>query len=290
MTYKKVQNYKTPPSILAFSNGNFYGESITISNEKLQLDEDGERNLPNGVVVVKDTADKIRFLPRVKATEKITTSDSVLNVTEPFAISVGDELEIVLPYSVATVSGFTAGETVSLSVNEQSVSVVAEAVDADNSGVATKLKNEINSNRSVNNQVSAVSNGAEIYILGANITATHDIAVTSDVSLTLTLSHATNGKLTKESTSVGTVSSVDRANNTITLDANSAVEFIQDVPIGVVIKEIRGIIEHEYNMTDMTKHNFSLLTQSNGVFSNRMPYVDSDVKSELSGIRFITQM
>lgn len=288
MTFKSQQSYNTPPSILAFSCGNFYGRNATVSNEKVQIGKNDERNVPAGAVVCTDASGMVRFLPRVKATEKVTTVDATFPVSNPYAVAPGDVLEIVLPYSIVTVSAFGAGNTVTVAVDGNVVSLDTVAEDTDNAGVASRLATLINADRAANKLVSAVANGDEVYVIGNSILSSHDIAVTSNLT-TLTLSHATGDKLTKESTAVGTVSSVDRVNGTITLTATSAVEFIQDVPVGVKVNKIHGISEHTHNMTVKSMLHLSLLTDSEGVYEQRLPYFDSDIADELPGIRFDTK-
>lgn len=290
MPFVKRQQYKKSPEIVAFNNGNYFTRSITLENKNVPLDDNDARTVPAGAII-SEVNNNYRFLPRVNTTQNIATGATQLNVSNPFSLKIGDVLDVVLPYEIIEVgTAGSTGDTVTVTVNSDIV--VTAYVTADENGDKVKnadlIASQINSNLQASRHVSAYSDGVDsVWVTAKNIFDRPSIAVsTSGVGVFNLIRNS--GSIYLQTTSIGAITAIDRVNGTVTIDAPSGLSNIvpSDMPIGVRDANILGLICNDYDMTDKYVQNFALLTQSNGVYKNRLPYLDDDVESQLSQIVF----
>lgn len=288
MPFVKRQQYNKSPEIIAFNNGNYFTKSITLENKNVPLDDNDSRTIPAGTII-SEIEGTYRFLPRVKTTQNVATDATELNVSNPFSLKAGDDLYVVLPYEIVTVGTAASTDDVMTVTINGDIVVTAKATadeDSDKAATANFLASKINNNFQASHHVTAFSDGVDkVWVMANNIFSRPSIAVDNAGTGTLSVGDA---NVYLNTTSIGTVSSIDRVNEKVIIESQSGLSNIipSGVAIGVRDAKVLGLICHDYDMTDKYVQNFGLLTKSNGVFKNRLPYLDTDVEYQLSEIVF----
>jgi len=290
MPFVKRQQYNKSPEIVAFNNGNYFTRSITLENKNVPLDDNDARTVPAGAII-SEVNGNYRFLPRVKTTQNIATDATELNVSNPFSLKSGDVLDVVLPYEIILVDTAAAtDDAITVTVNSDIVVNMTSTADqnVDKAKTADFIASGINNNLQASRHVTAYSDGIDsVWVTAKSIFNRPSISASNAGTGILSLVR-NSGDVYLQNTSIGTITAIDRVNGTLTIASQSGLSNVvpSNMPIGVRDANILGLICHDYDMTDKYVQNFGLLTQSNGVFKNRMPYLDNDVEYQLSQIVF----
>ena len=288
MPYKNVKRYTRSPAILAHNNANYFTKSITLENTNVPLDDNDERTIPSGAIVSKVDG-KYRFLPRVKSRNSIGTGNAEVDVTNPFSLMKNDKLYVVMPYEAISVD--TAGadsDTLTITLDDDiQVEVNVTSTEANDKGKqADLIAKTVNNDLQASQKVHAVSDENDtVWILQNNIFDRSTLATSASGSIIVSFVR-NSGNLRLNNTAIGTVSSIDRVNQKVTLTSNAGLSVPADVSIGVRNAEMIGVIVEDYDMTIANVQNLAPCTHSMGIYKNRLPHYDEDVDYQLENITF----
>lgn len=280
MSYRKMMTFDTDKAILAFATGNIFGKSITLAENGIPFDANGNKTIPSGIFVAEKADGTYRFLPRASVTTAIATSSPTIAVSPVIPFEVGEALYILEPYTVLTITAVSATQTQTITINGVTASAVASnTVNAD---LAVLVANAVNNTLGINNIAYAIASGDDVYLFPKDGKSL--LGVTEGGTATATLSAAT---MAYNNTAIGTISSIDAVAKTITLGANAAVA----VPVGAKIgtrniKSIVGMCLGSMDLTEQNRVNLAILTESSGVREHLLPYFEEGFRQLFPKIIF----
>lgn len=284
MSYRKMMTFNSDKAILAFSSGNIFGKSITLVENGIPFDENGNKTVPSGMFVAEKTDGTYRFLPRAKVTTAITTASPTIAVSPVIPFEVGESLYILEPYVSLTITAVTAAQTQTITIN--GITATATASTAVNADLAILVANAVNNTIGINTVAYAIASGDSVYIFPKDGKSL--LGVTEGGTATATLSGAT---MAYNATAIGTIASINAVAKTITLGANAAVA----VPVGVNIgtrniKSIVGMCLGGMDLTEQNRVNLAILTESSGVREHLLPYFEEGFRDLFPKVIFSTNI
>lgn len=285
MSYIQRSNYKQDKQIFIYPTVNETTRNVVIENTNVQLNSDGEREVPPGMFLSL-VGSTVRHLPRLTLTTATGTGSTSVVGTPVFQFTAGDVLYVVEPYAIVTQGGtLAAADTVTVTIENHAV--VSTATGSSLATNASLIAANINADAYLSQIVKAIASSTSVYVYAKNGISTYTIAV-ADSSGDLTT--AISGSLTKLAigSAVGTVSTVDTATNTITLTGNASVVLPVGTHVGVKTNQIYGLDPLSRDMTEQNKLNIACFTSSTGVMENNLPYIDDDVKRRFPKMNFQT--
>lgn len=244
-----------------------------------------------------------RILPRM--TTRLATAANATSISFPVGTAgifiPGGVLSIIAPSVrltvTSTASGWTANDTITVTIN--GVSVVYTVVSADigasltatNANIATKVISAIASNPYTSRLVSALSVAGTV---PASTIVFWAKDFTSLYSFTASAT-ATNGSVTASgavfvpNTSIGTISAVDPVTDTVTISA-AAVSVPLGMPIGVAASspENLGMLSPAVpiDLLYRESQNYALYLEAD-VYRDRLPYIDGQLIALYPEIRLV---
>ena len=280
MSYRKMMRFDTDKAILAFACGNQFGKSITLEENGIPFDENGNKSVPSGMFVAEKSDGSYRFLPRATVKTAITTGSPNLSVSPVIPFEIGESLFIIEPHTILTITDVEAAQTQTITINGSIASVVATtAVNAD---LAVLVADAVNNTTPINTVAYAIATGDTVYLFPKDGKSL--LSVTEGGTATATLSAAA---MAYNNTSLGTIASINAVSKVITLAADSAVA----VPVGVKIgtrniKSIIGLAIGGMDLTEQDRVNLAILTQSGGVREHLLPYFEEGFRQMFPQILF----
>ena len=249
----------------------------TIAQQYVSRDEYGDWVVPAGLFTAR-VGGVDRFLPRAVATAAVATTSPTVAVTPHQVFVAGDTIEIIQNYAVVGFDGtWVANETLTVTIDgipgTHTVVDIALADLADQAAVSL--------NGSPAGRVAEfVSNGAgNIFVFAKQPYASLSIAVaeTSTAGTALVGGGATN--LAGVGTEIGTVSVVDFANKSLTLEANAAVDVPPGVRVGIAsgLEHVYGLYNHSIDFERESYKALKGIVGASMIYKDNLPYWDSDL-------------
>lgn len=280
MSYRKMQRFDTDKALLAFSSGNIFGKSITLEENGIPFDENGNKSVPSGMFVAEKADGSYRFLPRATVKTAIATNSPTIAVSPVIPFEVGEALYILEPHTILTITAVTAAQTQTITVN--GITATATASTGVNADLAILVANAVNTTGGINSEIYAIASGDSVYLFPKDGKSL--LGVTEGGTATATLSGAT---MAYNNTAIGTIASINAVAKTITLGANAAVA----VPVGVNIgtrniKNIIGMCVGGMDLTEQNRVNLAILTESSGVREHLLPYFEEGFRKMFPKVIF----
>lgn len=280
MSYRKMMTFDTDKAILAFATGNIFGKSITLAENGIPFDANGNKTIPSGIFVAEKADGTYRFLPRAKVTTAITTNSPSIAVSPVIPFEVGEALYILEPHTILTITAVEADNTQTITIN--GVTATATASTSVNADLAVLVANAVNNTGGINTLAYAIASGDSVYLFPKDGKSL--LGVTEGGTATATLSGAT---MAYNNTAIGTIASINAVAKTITLGANATVA----VPVGVNIgtrniKSVVGMCLGSMDLTEQNRVNLAILTESSGVREHLLPYFEEGFRQLFPKIIF----
>lgn len=269
--FNQSQVFLTDKAILAFTEGNIANISATVTDQFIGLNSENRRTVPEGLFVA-EVGNVVRFLPRAKVKVATSTSSPIVNMS-PYNIFVpGDILHVNDPYVILTVTASAATQTQTITVSGRTATATVTTNNTTTS--ASEIALAINSAAYVQEIVYALSVNNLVYIFAKD--GITNIPITEGGTVTATLSGAI---LATNTTSIGTIQSINPITGDVTLSANSSVVLPVGTGIGVHINKILGLHVHSVDFDIATAKDLALYTQAAGVRIQYLPYYDGLIKT-----------
>jgi hypothetical protein len=290
MSYLNRKNFTLPKTIVAYSTGNFNGVSATIDGSNIPQDTYGNRLIEEGTLVAK-VNNQYRLAPLAKTlTPIVSATTTVIGVDPVEVFQVGDKVSLLYGSGSITLSGQNVGSTAIITLGTYKLTVtLTSAVRAE---ALAQIQDAINYDPILKNNIFVIANSANANSLF--VSDIHDelttlsFGLSTDSTVTGTVSPST---LNPSSTYLGTIASINGINSTITL-ASAVPTLSATLPIGVTIGincEVKGILPVAYEFSDKVRQNVALLTESSGVYQQRLTYFDPKIGKQLPKIKFDTK-
>ena len=279
MRYRET-DYDSDNKILAGVAGLRSPVHITLDETKFTAGTDGLKCVEAGFWVSESTDNLGRVLPRAKTTAAATTTDSVLTLdnVQPFVAT--DELYVV-PASVQVDLGaaWAIGDTLTVTVAGLPFTYTAIAA-GDAAAFGAAFADAFNANPATRRLAQAIAGTTAVTIVSADYAVPHTITVAATGS-TATI----DGGLTilTPFRALGTVQSVDVANNTLTLTAPATVNVAEGVPVGTGDKPIGFHLRSHDFEEECGAAMYTSLSGKRGAF----PYLDAGLEAEFVEIQAV---
>jgi len=281
MSFASRTNYKLDKPILAYDKGNVWGRSILMTNEKVALNSEGSRLIPEGVFLSR-VGEDVRILPRAKVTQATTTGTATLKMSPYFQFVAGDVLNILEPYAIITAATVGVGQTLIVTVGGFAATYTSETtVLADFFAEAATFFNDA---PILGTTANFVASATQLFVFAADGVTLHSIEVAGTVGTPAITGAAT--ALAFNNTAVGTILATDEASEVVTLTGNASVALPVGVSIGVRTNEVYGLSVKSQDMTVKNRYNFACLTESSGVRVKFLPYFDGSLAQAFPKILF----
>ncbi len=277
MSYFRRESYVQSSAILAFCEGLAAPHSVTITNDYVQGNKSGFKEVPAGLFVAK-VGNVFRFLPRGVVTTAITTGSAavVLNTWQLF--KAGDVLKQVAPSATLTLTTLAVGNTVALTGSGLTATYTAATTNTTTEAASAAIYY----NASVlSKYFEFAASGNTVLIYGKDNVTLHPVSVTSTGTATLS-----GSALAKNTTAIGTVQSFDATTGTIYLAANAAVALPVGAKVGVDVSDIVGLNIDAHDLTYEPRKHINVYTEAVGVYKDALPYFDGEIEAAVNNIRF----
>lgn len=272
MARVREQSYDVDKEILATSHGLRSPIHRSIDDTLVTANVSGYKPILPGTFFCESGVEGMaRPLPRGKVTEAATTASTSVKVDLASYFTEGDELVVIPPYRLLTLTGtWAANDTLTTVIGGDSIT--ATAAGSSKSAIATLAATNINSDASLSDRVTAIASGDAIYIYSSDsltqysLTATATTAGDGDVTV--------SGTPLLPNTPIGIVDAVDVATGALALTSTAAVALPVGMPIGIVAKPI-GMLATGLDLTyDSLDQGFYV---SATVYGQRLPYWDGEL-------------
>ena len=277
MSYFRRESYVQSSAILAFCEGLAAPHSITITNDYVQGNKNGFKEVPAGLFVSR-VGSVFRFLPRGVVTEAVSTSSASVKLNTWQLFKAGDVLKVVAPSAVLTLTTLAVGNTITLT----GAGVTAVYTAATTNTTTEAVSAAIAYNNSVlNKYFEFVASGNTVIIYGKDNVTLHPVSVSSTGTVALS-----GSALTKNTTAIGTVQSFDASTSTIYLSGNAAVALPVGAKVGVDVNDIVGLNIDAHDLTYEPRKHINVYTEAVGVYKDALPYFDGEIEAAVNNIRF----
>lgn len=255
------------------------GGSVSILTSTISPDANGEKTLAAGHTVSR-VGNAFRFTPRSKVSAAFTTGAATGTLSNWKVFRTGDVLRIVEPYATITLAG-TYGNTDTVTVTVQGIALAVTTGSTVLADIAATVAAAINASSALSPMVTAIASGAIIYLFANDGITLYSLAATENAaSGTATAS----GSALAYGAALGTISTISTA-GVITLGANAAMAVPVGANVGVVVDEVLGIYGHSIDATLHTSVDIAYVAEAQ-VYTGALPYLDGDIKRQLSNIQF----
>lgn len=282
-TWTRKESHISDPPILAFADNVSTPYSITLLDDKVNLDASGKRTFPAGMIICK-IGSEYRLLPRGTTAAAITASSTTSFTVSPYqGFYAGDVLSSILPFTTVTAAGTYANtETATVTIDGRAT-VSTFTGTPTLTQVAAQIATDINNNDAVNQLVTAVASAAIVYIFGSNGTTLRTVTASET---------ATAGTLTAGAAAlvanapVGTVQSVVQTTGntgTITLTAVAGTTLPIGTAVGVLVDELYGIYPTSQDLTDLAEVCIAPIEEGK-IWRGSLPHWDGDLARRLPNL------
>jgi len=242
--------------------------SIAVSASNVGMNIDGVKAVPAGLFLAKVSGVN-RYLPRDKTRASVSTSVAAIPVNYPELFKAGDILFPLEKSATLTIGGtLVAGEkvyfsykgtTVTYTLGSTSTTTEATALAAALTASAELAEKGLyftNPSNGVVGIFSMVGGDNENFVSSNSDSGTFTLTAFADQAV------------------LGTVSSVDYANQEIDLVANAAVALRSGAVVGTLVDKIYGLQIHSGVYTNKPLCHLNAITGASGVYQGNLPYWD----------------
>ncbi len=283
MTWSRNEPFQREKPVIAFVDGIQTPYSVLLSNKRFPYDNRGRKTSPSGIFVCR-MGTEVHPLPRSTVVSAFTTTSNTAVVSLPAFFLPGDQLQVVEPYTISTISGaYPVGSTITCNIgNFTSVTLTFDITNATtaSTAAASTLASFINSNANLSQRIFAIADGSLVYTFSKQ--GLENVPTNFVVTGGGAIASSTTAELIAV---IGTVVSV-ALDGTVLLTGNAAVNVPVGAHIGVPVDEIYGVYPHAMDVTNRVSSPIAPVAGAHGVFEGALPYIDGDIKRRLSRIRF----
>lgn len=264
-------------------------KSVTINAQNVGLNSSGLKVVPAGLFLA-DVGGAVRFLPRDTVQTAVTGgADTAIEGTLPVVFLAGDEIYHLEPSGLITLAlTWAAADTVTITISEPSlginVSYTHTQVGADLNALDDELVAALNTATNPLYPYARFEVGAageiEVYSRGYEFNMVVAATTAGDGTATVT------NQLDSTPVLVGTVSTVDYANNTLNLAAAAAVDLGVGARIGVLSSNIYGLYNHSKDFTDVPYCDLKAIERADRVYKAALPYYDQELDARFPNMIF----
>ena len=272
--------YGEGQAIVAFVDGVDTTMSITVSRDRIKLNEKKRWSLPPGLFFAR-IGNSWHPLPRTELTQAIAGTTGKLKNFQLF--KVGDVLTIVEPYLLLTISALAVNGTVAITVagNTHTFTFLG-TLGSTIQNAATEMAAFINGSGILGELIRAVAEGANVHLFSRDGLTCHTVTL---VGGTIVRTPA-NGIMTAQ-TPVGSISKFDDVDpSLITLVAAATNPVPIGGKVGVYVDEIGGLHPFSTDWAIKTEQTIALVTGAKGVYENALPYIDGAIKRATPNITY----
>lgn len=270
MSYFNTQRpYYVDKPILGSKNFNST-TGVHLTDAVIGLDVNGRKTSPAGLFLAQVNGVD-RFLPRQEATANVLTSAATVQVAHPELFLAGDVIYHVEGVNSIAVGGtWVAGDVITINLGAYRAAFTVTQTTA--AGVATELAAYLASSELAKLALFSVdlttATQVNIYLTGSNL----DLVVSENSAAgTLTV---TAPEFNFAYRLVGTISSIDYANSTLTLAANAAIELVAGAKVGTVVDKVYGLYNHSIDWEDRPSIDLKAIDRADYVYLASLPYFD----------------
>lgn len=284
--YLTVKHFQAEKPILYGLNNMRAPYGVSITNDLVQANAEGNKEVPEGSFLVSDTAGKVRFLPRTRLKAATATNSTAVSLKTPsFSFKTGD---VLYGYSEGTVtlSGTIAsGNIVTIEVNN-----VAYSVAATDTSLATTAAAFVTANAAAmltaGITVAQVGSTATLSLMGNDSYKVRTACSVGTCSVTF---NGEDGYLGRGITPLGTIASIGAANaageRVVTLASNASTVLPINTIVGVKVEKYLGIYPDALDLTKSPVEHLAPIVEADGVYESNLPYVDLQLKREFDSLR-----
>ena len=273
MWNRNTQPYLSDPAIIALVDGVSTTASVSVVRDRIQPDVFKKWGTPAGLWVCR-IGSSFHFLPRSNLLTPLTATTCRLAQAQLFVP--GDVLTIVEPYLKMTISALAVGATLTFLISGNSHVFTFQGLTGSTpTDVVAELVPFINNSSILKNFVRAVAGTAGVvHLFSQDGLTCHTVAVTGG---TVVLSPG-GGVMTAQ-TPVGTISKFDLVDpQLITLTGAATTAVPVGAKVGIYVDEIRGLYPFSRDWTNKPAQLLALVTGAKGVWEDKLPYIDGDIK------------
>lgn len=274
--------YLTDPQIIAFGDSGESAHSASILKSDIFPDQYGKYSLKAGLFVER-TAGSNRLLRRATVTEPFATTTGKIDLWQLF--KEGDNLEIPEPTVLLTVSALAQGATVLITAGGYSDTFTfTGTVATTTTAAATELAAFINNSATLSRILRAASSVNAVRLFSADGATVQTVTIQTAG----TIARNPSDGVMSTRTVVGTILTIDRKDNPglVTLTSSATTPVPAGVHVGIPAGEILGFINYSLNLDNADRQHVSIVTGACGVYENRLPYFDEDIRRQLPKIKF----
>ena len=242
----RVDEYQAPPEIFRGSEGLRSSEHLTIDVNQMTLDREGLYPIAPGTWAMGPKG-AARPLPASKlAASVVGTADQVLTVNSQTIgyFQTGDVLKVLSPMIQLELSGtYAVSDTITLTID--SIDYVYTAVDTSAADVALGLADWINENPEFVDEIEAIRDNEDVYVLSDKVSP---VAIATSGSGVIGIADSLTAFTPNQE--IGTIDSngVNVTDFTLTLEAVSPIDLPEGMPVGVV-GDVIGILARAIELT-----------------------------------------
>lgn len=247
---------------------------------------DYKQEIPEGMFVVQVGA-KARFLPRAKTKFAVATNSANVTLKAPcFSFAVGDVLYAKACFAEVAFNGsYATGDVVTLVIDGVSYSATVGATQTGAGAAAAFVSANSAALLTAGVTVAAKGSTNTITLIGTDAYSIAAYASAGGASIQVNTTDA--GYLGDHPVPLGTILSIAAASSVdesrvVTLAANAAYALPAGVSVGVTVDKFLGIYPDPLDFTDEAVWHIAPIYEANGVYESNLPYVDGQVKRNLS--------
>lgn len=262
-------------------------KGVTIESTNVGLNSRGKKVVPAGLFLAK-VGGTNRFLPRDYVQADVTSSPNI-EVSMPEIFLAGDEIYHLEPSGLITLANtWAANDTITIRFSEPSLGINVSYTHTQAGANLAALDDELVA--ALNEATNPLYPFArfEVGSTGQIIPYTRGLVFTMSVTAT-TAGDGTATVTTAISNApvlLGTVSSVDFANSTLVLGANSAINLKAGARIGTLVEEVYGLYNHSKDFSDRNIDTLKAIDRCDRVYKSGMPYFDYELASRFPNMIF----
>lgn len=232
--FTRYRQYESEGQVFHVPHGIRTTRSAKIYKKYVSINKSSNFELPPGMFIAraKDANGDVVFrpLPQATVTTASTTSSTRFKVKMPYMFVAGDVLKVIEPYGTLTVASTALGTLTTAGGQVYSYTPTGASTAAE---AATKWVDYLN-NTALANEYRFVANGAIITAFENNLNRTSTLTPTGGLGTTALTTAL-------DTTTVGTVASIDPDTEEVVLAANAAVAVPVGYVVGVQVDDIYGI-------------------------------------------------
>jgi hypothetical protein len=281
----------TPPflsdaCIIAFIDGVDTQYSASILKTSFAPNAQGKYTIPAGMFVA-ETGGERHLLKRASITQAFATTEGFIDHWQLFAV--GDVLQIVEPYLRLAITTLAVNQTVTFEVDDQSeVFTFAGTIGATPADAAAEIASWITNDSYIfSNYVTAIALNANVHLYAKDGFTRHTISATTAGTVTPNFG---DGKM-RINQVFGTIASIDNllAPGKVTLTSSATHPLPIGSHLGTPCGRVMGFINNSIDLTYKERDHYALVSGARGVYEGKLPYIDGDIKRQLSDIHFGTR-